>query len=1016
MKFLRLLFVTAILAAPASAAAQPAPGHMCGSTPTAEPATLTITLPGKSLGIDDTRGFFRKIDVPEVGPADSITLPNGCSIYAFLVAGYSQNRNFNEIVFYKLAEFVAKNNGYVHVSWWNNLLSPYMAGPLHPRTIVIERLFGLLQPIVIPPTPAFSENLLENLVTFVPLDLDLPKANPDEDFQFQSDMALVIKTIRDHNPNAIIVVAGHSMGAASVARLGLNKTLQIDLLAPIDPGNNRDMPYGILGTNTANRSRWRTTFEWRGYKQWDCKRNSNGFCKDFDDRLFVFRGECTEVGPFLLTQPVLATRPNIGCFRLFPYVDTGFKNVWSDNIKHLYHRWQTEFGPPSDFLQSYPFASTQLASASIFGRNYQKPFPAAITTTDPNSTCRFGPDPRDPARSCQPEDGHGEIIGHRGPLGEEKVALAMRNWPTTIEGRRAAMLELPTAPPSWARRPENPDLCLVCDDMIAIVQHLLDSAPTSSPPQDTTAPLAVATASPNANDAGWNNSDVVLMVTAVDETQGSGVKEIQKALTGAETANVVTPGADAQLTVSAEGMTTLTFFARDNRGNAGAPETLTVKLDKTGPAITGDTDGAPNAHGWFKRNVTVSFTATDEPGGSGLLTVSVIDNGVQLQKPSVVVSFESENQAITGMAQDVAENQSDATVTLSIDKTPPAIALDSRTVANAFGWNKADVDVAWGCTDSLSGAVSQSVTQTVSTEGAGQQATGTCLDFADNTSTHTVGDINIDKTAPMIALVSRTAQNSAGWNNTDVALSWSCTDLLSRVVSATVGQTLSNEGVGQPATGLCTDKADNESSDTVTGINIDKTAPAISIVSPPDGAIFLLNGPATANFGCADALSGPATCVGSTPNGGALDTSTVGGKSLIVTATDVAGNAATAASSYAVRYVFSGFASPIAAPTLMTTARAGRTIPIKYVLSDGNGTVIMDLASFASLTSKPIACDGSSEGGVAEETEAPGSTLITFADGTFQYNWKTESSWTGCRLLELKLNDGALHTAKFQFR
>ena len=37
---------------------------------------------------------------------------------------------------------------------------------------------------------------------------------------------------------------------------------------------------------------------------------------------------------------------------------------------------------------------------------------------------------------------------------------------------------------------------------------------------------------------------------------------------------------------------------------------------------------------------------------------------------------------------------------------------------------------------------------TLSTEGAGQSASGTATDNADNTNSATVGDINIDKTAP----------------------------------------------------------------------------------------------------------------------------------------------------------------------------------------------------------------------------------------------------------------------------
>jgi hypothetical protein len=46
-------------------------------------------------------------------------------------------------------------------------------------------------------------------------------------------------------------------------------------------------------------------------------------------------------------------------------------------------------------------------------------------------------------------------------------------------------------------------------------------------------------------------------------------------------------GAAASLTISAEGITTLTYFATDNAGNPEVPKSVTVRIDRTPPSITG---------------------------------------------------------------------------------------------------------------------------------------------------------------------------------------------------------------------------------------------------------------------------------------------------------------------------------------------------------------------------------------------------------------------------------------------
>ena len=178
-----------------------------------------------------------------------------------------------------------------------------------------------------------------------------------------------------------------------------------------------------------------------------------------------------------------------------------------------------------------------------------------------------------------------------------------------------------------------------------------------------------------------------------------------------------------------------------------------------------------------------------------------------------------------------------------------------------------------------------------------------------------------------------------------------------------------------------------------------------------------MNAAATADFDCADGLSGLTACIGSVADGEPLDTASVGSKEVSVSAADVAGNTNTARHTYAVHYVFSGFGPPIRSLPTVNIVKAGSTVPVKYALADANGAPVTNLASFVSLVSTPVACDADTFGDLTEGSDAEGpSDTIWFADGLFRFNWKTTTGWTGCRVLALTLNDGSRHEAVFQFR
>lgn len=79
----------------------------------------------------------------------------------------------------------------------------------------------------------------------------------------------------------------------------------------------------------------------------------------------------------------------------------------------------------------------------------------------------------------------------------------------------------------------------------------------------------------------------------------------------------------------------------------------------------------------------------------------------------------------------------------------------------------------------------------------------------------------------------------------------------------------------------------------------DTTAPTITLTAPRGS--FARNAVVLADYSCSDTGSGIASCVGSVPNGTAINTSVAGTFTFTVTATDVAGNPFTKSVSYTVK-------------------------------------------------------------------------------------------------------------------
>ena len=448
----------------------------------------------------------------------------------------------------------------------------------------------------------------------------------------------------------------------------------------------------------------------------------------------------------------------------------------------------------------------------------------------------------------------------------------------------------------------------------------IESDHTATVKIDTTAPSISVAQSPAPNGSGWNDTDVTVSFTCTDNLAGVA------SCTSPQ--NVTSEGAGQAVT----------GFAVDNAGNSASAST-TLNIDKTPPTISGAAPAA-NGNGWHNTPVTVTWNCADAL------------SGVATCPSPTTLSTDGASQSASGTATDFAGNNASAHVTgVNIDRTPPTIT-PTASPSPVFGWYQTGpVTVHWTCTDNLSGVSSCPGDDVVTAEGFTTLAQ-TITDQAGNTSTADI-TIRIDKTPPTIIGTATPAPNANGWNNTDVAVSFACGDTLSGVATCSSPTTL-HEGASQSVTGHAQDVAGNAASATVSGINVDKTAPTLTSVAttPPNGAGWY-NHAVTIHWTCGDALSGvnTATC----PPDGSITTEG-SAQQLTGTVFDLAGNAKTASSAPVKIDLTAPVTSASAVPTSYSNNDVSVTLtPIDnlsgvaqtYSVVDGGATHTGTMVSFS---------------------------------------------------------------------
>jgi hypothetical protein len=335
------------------------------------------------------------------------------------------------------------------------------------------------------------------------------------------------------------------------------------------------------------------------------------------------------------------------------------------------------------------------------------------------------------------------------------------------------------------------------------------------------------------------------------------------------------------------------------------------KIDRKGPVVSCGSASAA----WLSANASIACTASDT--GSGLLTASQASFSLTT---SVAAGAEDANASTNSVTVcDAIGNCSTAGPIAGnkIDRKGPVVACGTASTA----WRSANASIACTASDTGSGlatAAQASFSLTTNVAAGAENANAatnsvSVCDAAGNCST--AGPITgnkIDRKGPVVAC----GTASTAWLAANAAIKCTATDAgsglatpsqasLTLTTNVAAGAETANASTGSVS--VCDVAGNCSTAGPIAGNKIDRKAPAVTITSPKNGSSFssivtTLNPPRAA-YSCADTGSGVAACTGTKANGAALDAGllALGSHTFSVTARDLAGNTATATSTYTIR-------------------------------------------------------------------------------------------------------------------
>jgi hypothetical protein len=182
---------------------------------------------------------------------------------------------------------------------------------------------------------------------------------------------------------------------------------------------------------------------------------------------------------------------------------------------------------------------------------------------------------------------------------------------------------------------------------------------STAPYIDTNTPMTAAFLSGQQGTNGWYTGPVNVMLIATDIDGPSDIAATSYKLDGGSTRTYTGP-----FPVSGNGTHTIVFGSVDQALNVEIPKSQSFMIDAKPPAAVPTISGTAGNNGWYTSNVLVTWSATDSVSGISSSTGCAPTN----------LTAETAGVTLTCSATNGAGLQTSVSVTVRVDKTPPAIS------------------------------------------------------------------------------------------------------------------------------------------------------------------------------------------------------------------------------------------------------------------------------------------------------------------------------------------------------